>query len=359
MCSTQVKRQMSNREKIRVKKQNNLPVLLDFIEKYQGPGDIELSTNEKKRPYRALSLDGGGARGLFTLKLLSIIADEITKSQTTARSFATEFDLLVGLSIGGIIAAAIATGLFDDPKIREQLIRDGNEVFGRKNERPGLLEPVYTGKEKRDLLRLNFGELKLRDCKCKLMLLVVTSNFHPYIIESWNPEMQDWLIADCLNATSAAPYYFPPAPIGDRYFWDGGMYSNCPTDEAVLRLKELFNPNKEIVDFQFQVLSIGTSLPPQDPKPKDEPKITHPNSCGLIRLVQLGIIKAIGGLYNTTSSRLMKYEYGPEVILRMTAEVDAKFDDVSTDYQSKLKMEAIKIFNKHRIELELFFAKRV
>ncbi len=165
---------MSNREKIRVKKhqpqENSNPTT----------EDIELSTNQKKRPYRALSLDGGGARGLFTLKLLTLIAEH--EKKTSQSRFEDEFDLIVGVSIGAIIGAAIACGLFNDAKVRDQLIHDGNEIFGEKNELSQFLEPLYKGTEKRDLLRLNFKQLNLRDCKCKLIILVVTSNFHPYCL---------------------------------------------------------------------------------------------------------------------------------------------------------------------------------
>ncbi len=333
-----------------------------------------------KRPYRALSLDGGGARGLFTLKLLSIIAKERIAKKTSVRgaenvkpySFSDEFDVIYGVSVGGIIGAAIALGLFDDPEVREQLIHDGKDIFGEKNDLQPLLAPLYTGREKKALIKHNFKNLRLKDCKCKLVILVTTVTFHPYQFESWNPLHENLLVADVLNATSAAPFYFPPAEIpilsqpgarkhrrNNQLFWDGGMFSNCPIDLSVLKLKQLFNPNHEIEPFHFQVLSIGTSLPPQEAQLDEEPEIDDPNNCGLFLLFKLGVTKAVGGLYNTTAAELMRYEYGSDVILRLTAELDPKFDDVSDNYQSALKLEAIKIHDKYNIDIQQFFSKRV
>jgi predicted acylesterase/phospholipase RssA len=64
----------------------------------------EANFKEKKAPYRILSLDGGGAKGFYTIGIL----EEIEKM--TGKPIYTSFDLIFGTSTGAIIAALLARG---------------------------------------------------------------------------------------------------------------------------------------------------------------------------------------------------------------------------------------------------------
>ena len=198
-----------------------------------------------EKTYHALSLDGGGSRGLFTLKVLAKIA-ELWHEFRKDVPFYKLFDVIGGVSVGGVIATAIATGLFEQESIRNSLVMDGNVIFGLKNEDEPIFAPTYTGFEKEAMIAKNFGNLKLKDVKIPLLIVCTTLNFFPVIFQSWNPEHENLLLREILNATCAAPSYFPPAKIGERYFWDGGMYSNNPTDLTILELKKLFMVNNVI-----------------------------------------------------------------------------------------------------------------
>jgi patatin-like phospholipase len=311
----------------------------------------QISEEKSIKIYRGLSLDGGGSRGLFSLDLLTLMAkNERIKHPT--QPFSSKFDIIVALSVGGIIGAAIAVGIFDDETKRNNLISDGKQIFGAAGGNP-FLQPVYTGFEKATLLSKNFGKLKMKDCKVKLIIVCTTITFAPIFYKSWLPEHSELYLSEVLNATSAAPYFFPPAYVGKSLFWDGGMYLNCPIDLTILELKKLFNPGKKNQNFEFRILSIGTKL--ENPSLKEEPKIEDPNGCGLLVLFQLGIVKAIGGSYNTLSAELRQYEYGDKVILRLTSELDPKFDDVTDEYQAQLRSEAERVYTKNRIEVEEFF----
>ena len=59
---------------------------------------------DKERPFRVLSLDGGGAKGFYTLGIL----DEIEKN--IGKPLSECFDLIFGTSTGSIIAALLARG---------------------------------------------------------------------------------------------------------------------------------------------------------------------------------------------------------------------------------------------------------
>ena len=59
------------------------------------------AANSKSRKFRILSLDGGGIRGAFGAGFLAEI------ERRTSRPIAECFDLFVGTSTGGLIAAAL------------------------------------------------------------------------------------------------------------------------------------------------------------------------------------------------------------------------------------------------------------
>jgi len=60
------------------------------------------------KPYRVLSLDGGGMRGTYTATYLEKVAAAFAQRRGgTALDIGAAFDLIVGTSTGGIIACAL------------------------------------------------------------------------------------------------------------------------------------------------------------------------------------------------------------------------------------------------------------
>jgi len=87
------------------------------------------ATSRDRRPFRILSLDGGGIRGAFT----AAFAAEIERHLGVP--LADYFDLIAGTSTGAIIAAALA--LREPAEKIERFYRErGPEIFKRRTPAP-------------------------------------------------------------------------------------------------------------------------------------------------------------------------------------------------------------------------------
>lgn len=70
----------------------------------------ELST-EQLVPVKVLALNGGGARGLYTISVLARLEEVIEdKFNIQNVKIGDYFDLITGTSIGGILALGLASG---------------------------------------------------------------------------------------------------------------------------------------------------------------------------------------------------------------------------------------------------------
>ena len=109
------------------------------------------------KPYRILSLDGGGIRGLVPALVLASLEAETGKRITDL------FDLVVGTSTGGILALALTA---ENPPTAEELVglyeKEGGRIFDRSFWRrlPGhaLLDEKYSAKGLVEVLEEYLGE---------------------------------------------------------------------------------------------------------------------------------------------------------------------------------------------------------
>ena len=76
------------------------------------------------KPFRILSIDGGGIRGILPAKILT----ELEERYLGAKSAGDYFDLIAGTSTGGIIALALSMGL-RAKEILNLYVEHGGEVF--------------------------------------------------------------------------------------------------------------------------------------------------------------------------------------------------------------------------------------
>lgn len=248
--------------------------------------------------FKILSLDGGGIRGAFTAAVLAEIESRLQ------RPIGDYFDLVAGTSTGGLIAAAVATGISTSTMV--DFYRDkGREVFApRPMYKPEKLRwrvgmPIArlamkktVGVELDEVLQTKYESAPLQTAihevfgdqlvgeisKCRIVIPAVDVTAGRTIVFK-TPHLpgltrdRHFRIADVLMATTAAPTYFPHAKLGeDGAIIDGGLWANNPSLVAYTEAMKIRTSAKRDSDPQFEpedihILSIGTGEPRYSHRP--------------------------------------------------------------------------------------------
>lgn len=222
--------------------------------------------------FKILSIDGGGIRGVIPATILQYI------EETKGKPIAEMFDLLVGTSTGGILAAGLAVQKskskkvpkFEAVELLNLYVEQGAKIFERSlwdgiTSGGSLLEEKYSAKNLEKLLKQYFGDATLTDVVKPVMITSYDIEARaPYMFKtsraSENPG-RNHLLRDVCRATSAAPTYFEPAltPTASgkgpkRALVDGGVFMNNPAAPALVEvLSENFGTLDEIL-----LVSLGT-----------------------------------------------------------------------------------------------------
>ncbi len=159
----------------------------------------------------ALVLSGGGARGLAHIGVLQVV-----------EALALPVDLVVGVSMGGIVAACYAAGLSTDQMIELTRAMRVGDIF---RPRPGRLQLVDGAGISAAVWQV-FGDRRFSDLDRELVIVSssVTSGEH-YVI-------RDGLLADALVASCSIPLIFPPVTVDGHQLVDGGMIDGMPITVA-------------------------------------------------------------------------------------------------------------------------------
>ncbi|MEX2216487.1 MAG: CBASS cGAMP-activated phospholipase [Phycisphaeraceae bacterium] len=219
-------------------------------------------------PFRILSLDGGGIRGLVTAVWLARLESKL------GSPLADHFDLVAGTSTGGILAAAVglkipAADMIDLYRKRARDIfpsawaRRWNRV-GRTFTQ-GLSAPKYSEAGLRQVLLDVVGDRSFAQLAITPTLITSynTLTRTALVFKNHKPEHQSLLLRDILAATAAAPTYFPAHVMqvehADVCLIDGGVVANNPTACAIaeaVRWNDARHPSLALKD--FIVASFGT-----------------------------------------------------------------------------------------------------
>ncbi len=227
----------------------------------------------RPKPFRILSLAGGGFLGLYTAQVLAEL--EAWNGQPLGR----RFDLIAGTSVGGILALALA---FEIPmaNVVKLFVEHGRAIFssrGLPGSRVGrlldltrqVMGPKYTGNALHKALRAELGERTLADALHRVVVPAVDVS-HSLTKIFKTPHSPNSLgdahlkAMDVAMATSAAPAYFPSVKVEGRLYADGGLFAVAP-DQVALHEAEHF---LGITPRQVRMLSIGTATTAYQPETK-------------------------------------------------------------------------------------------
>jgi patatin-like phospholipase/acyl hydrolase len=217
------------------------------------------------QPFRVLSLDGGGIRGVFTVSYLAAL-----ERGTNDGSIASKFDLIAGTSTGGIIALGLAFGI-PPAEILDMYRMAGPSIFPDKVARLGFIPrllrlargPLYDPLPLRSELERLFGEATLADMKLPVVVPavnVVRGGIH--VFKSLDDPRLKFdrraRVVDVALATSAAPFYFPAHHVHEGRWIDGGLWANSPVAVAAAEAVGFMGVEAERV----RLLSVGTTASP-------------------------------------------------------------------------------------------------
>ena len=224
----------------------------------------------ENKPFKILSIDGGGIKGLYSATVLARLEEKSGKKASDC------FDMICGTSTGGLIALGVANGK-DAEELVSLYTNHGNKIFPTCENRilrwfqrnviqfftQTFFFGKFNGKALKKILEDTFGEVKLGE----LNNLVCIPSFNltsgmPRIFKYPHKEGdffmdKDIPIVDAALATSAAPTYLPIHNYNDTLFIDGGVWANNPTMCGLLEALKFFVGEGKVYS-HVEILSIAS-----------------------------------------------------------------------------------------------------
>lgn len=259
--------------------------------------------NNNNRPFRILSLDGGGIRGVISARILQEVDKQIQAQH--GQSIGKYFDMIAGTSTGSLIAAGITVG-YTPADMIDIYQNQGMEIFpyhsllsparwklflkhglsAPKFSHEGLIKVVCNLDKFKtrdgDYVKLHEAGRKTADQERPAPILLILAydamyrnttfftNYHPDSTKKWYDLQPLWKVC---AASASAPTFFPACELTHtakdeniEESWsfphvDGGVTANNPALCAISQAIELGHRLEDI-----QLLSIGTG---QNKKPMD------------------------------------------------------------------------------------------
>lgn len=216
-------------------------------------------------PFQALSLSGGGFRGLFTAQVLAEI------EEAAGVPVGRRFDLVCGTSIGALIATAIA---FEVPmrRVVDVFATHGTALFP-PDQRPSSLmgwarefwrhrhSPRYSMAPLREVMAaLIDPQATLADALHPVAIATVDARTGtPRTFRS--PHHADFVsdggirVMDAAAGAAAAPTFFEMASVDGSMYVDAGLFATAPDLIALSEIAHRFGVGAE----STRMLSVGTT----------------------------------------------------------------------------------------------------
>jgi hypothetical protein len=192
--------------------------------------------------FKVLSIDGGGVKGLYSARILSLFEVELRRAHGDDTRIVDFADLICGTSTGGLIALGLALRIPAET-ICEFYETHGPKIFrGSQSWRALLRQTLFGGKFSDEILRGALNDLfqgrTMGDSDCLLCIPTYDFTHGTYGIFKFDHKEGKLSrhntvpMVDVALATSAAPTYFPLAQIAkenNTQYVDGGVWANNPS----------------------------------------------------------------------------------------------------------------------------------
>ena len=203
-----------------------------------------------------MSLDGGGARGIYAAQILASI------EKTSGLAVKDQFDLIAGTSTGSIIAGTAAADIPLETVVN-LFERHSARIFKKRLFHRGIFRSKYPSGPLREMVQSNLPAVTMGEISTPLLITssdISTGGVYvfksSYMEELGEPYARDGdvTLRDAILASCAAPTYFDPVQVGRPLLADGGLWANNPSILAVTEAISKFGRSIE----QIHILSIGT-----------------------------------------------------------------------------------------------------
>lgn len=230
------------------------------------------------KPFRILSIDGGGIRGILPGQLLVVLEKKLQLiSNNPQARIADYFDLIAGTSTGGILTCLYLypdkknpqRPLFTAEEAVDLYLENGGGIFKESSIRndAGMRQEKYPVMAIEALLKKYFNTTRLSELlkPCLITSYNIYSRSTHFFTqhEAKKSKAHDFYLYDVARGTSAAPTYFEPAGVrslsGVVYpVVDGGVFASNPALCAFAEARQKFNPLNDAERMDMFMLSIGT-----------------------------------------------------------------------------------------------------
>ena len=213
---------------------------------------IFLDIFRKNKFKKILSLDGGGVRGLAS----AIFLKELEKN--TGKKIFDIFDFYIGCSAGGLNALHLAINKSNAKELvsfwsKENLSMSMQRSFWNKAIYLNT-KPKYNNESRTELLKKYFQNKLIASAEKPVSVIAYDVEKRKMrIISSY--DTSNISVISAINATSAAPLYYPTVQIEDgSWLIDGGVVANNPALIGYNEALKLFKTSK------IKVFSVGTGI---------------------------------------------------------------------------------------------------
>lgn len=318
-----------------------------------------------RKPFKILSIDGGGIKGLFSAQVLA-------KFETVFKTYISDqFDLICGTSTGGIIALAASAQIPMSDVVRFYKEK-GPIIFAQKKKgywgrkflkfKQICYKGKYDNKELKKALVEVFGNRKISEssnllCIPAFDIIQATPRVFKKDYNKFTEDNRKTYV-DVALATSAAPTYLPIYNMESSQYVDGGVWANNPSLVGLMEFLYQFSEDERFDG--VDILSISSLELPQGNMFKCVNSSFLDWGSGLVELFSIGQARNIDKLFQFLNG---KFKFPMHYVRVVNASPSLEqIKEIDMDNASKRSLEILQSIGdatavnaKMKNEIERFF----